>query len=146
MAVHEAEAAYVSGKPPLPRYAGVRGLLLFLFSTLKPSTVSVDRILKDGDRIEGLTCIHLPGRTPGSIGLLDEVSEMLFAGDLLRSDGPNLSEGPTGFTMDMPRSRNSIRKIAVLGFDTLLVGHGEPLRPDAAAKVRAFAAILPPSP
>lgn len=146
VAVHEAEAAYVSGKIPLPRYSGFRGILMLLFCTLTPSTMSVDRILKDGDHIEGLTCIHLPGHTPGSIGLLDEESKTLFAGDLLRSDGATLSEGPTGFTMDVPRSRNSIRKIAVLGFDTLLVGHGEPLRPDAAAKVQAFAATLPPSP
>jgi hypothetical protein len=45
--------------------------------------------------------------------------------------------------MDLPRSRQSIRRIASLEFDTLLVGHGKPLRPDAAAKVREFAGTLP---
>jgi glyoxylase-like metal-dependent hydrolase (beta-lactamase superfamily II) len=142
-AIHEADAGYVSGQIPLPRHPGLRGLLLRLFTTLKPATFTPDIILKEGDRIDGLTCIHLPGHTPGSIGLLDEASKTFFAGDMIRSDGTSLSEGPAGFTMDLPRSRESIRKIAMLEFDTLLVGHGKPLRPDAAAKVREFAATLP---
>jgi glyoxylase-like metal-dependent hydrolase (beta-lactamase superfamily II) len=48
--------------------------------------------------------------------------------------------------MDVPQSRESIRKIATLEFDTLLVGHGKPLRPEASAKVREFAATLPVNP
>jgi glyoxylase-like metal-dependent hydrolase (beta-lactamase superfamily II) len=103
-----------------------------------------DIILKDGDRIEGLICIHLPGHTPGSIGLLDGASKTFFSGDTIRSDGISLFEGPTGFSMDVARSRDSIRKIATLEFDTLLVGHGKPLRPGASEKVRAFAARLLP--
>jgi glyoxylase-like metal-dependent hydrolase (beta-lactamase superfamily II) len=142
-AIHEADAGYVSGRIPLPRHSGLRGLFLGIFTPLKPATFTPDIILKEGDRIDGLTCIHLPGHTPGSIGLLDEASKTLFAGDTIRSDGTSLSEGPAGFTIDLPRSRESIRKIAGLEFDTLLVGHGKPLRPDAAAKVREFAGSLP---
>lgn len=97
------------------------------------------------DRIAGLTCIHLPGHTPGSIGMLDEKTGTLFAGDLLRWDSMTLSEGPVGFTMDLAASRTSIRKIASLSFDTLLIGHGKPLRPGSADKVRKFAESLSPS-
>ena len=118
-------------------------LLVGLFSRLRPSVFPPDILLKEGDRIEGLTCIHLPGHTPGSIGLLDEESKTLFAGDLLRWDGTALSEGPRAFSMDVAASWKSIRKIASLEFDTLLIGHGKPLRPDAAAKVREFAGTLP---
>jgi glyoxylase-like metal-dependent hydrolase (beta-lactamase superfamily II) len=142
-AIHEADAGYVSGQILLPRHRGLKGLLLRMFITLKPATFTPDIILKEGDRIDGLTCIHLPGHTPGSIGLLDEASKTFFSGDTIRSDGTSLSEGPAGFTIDLPRSRVSIRKIASLEFDTLLVGHGKPLRPDAAAKVREFAGTLP---
>jgi hydroxyacylglutathione hydrolase len=142
-AIHEADAGYVSGQVPLPRHPGLRGLLLRLFTTLKPATFTPDIVLKEGDRIDGLTCIHLPGHTPGSIGLLNEASKTLFAGDAIRTDGTSLSEGPAGFTTDLPRSRESIQKIASLEFDTLLVGHGKPLRPYAAARVREFAATLP---
>ena len=143
IAVHEADAGYVAGTIPLPRYPGLQGLVVGLFSWLIPAIFPPDIILKDGDRIEGLTCIHLPGHTPGSIGLLDEGSKTLFAGDLLRSDGTTLSEGPGAFSLDVAASRESIGKIALLEFDTLLIGHGKPVRPDAAARVREFAGTLP---
>jgi glyoxylase-like metal-dependent hydrolase (beta-lactamase superfamily II) len=144
IAIHEADAGYLAGTTPLPRYPGLRGLIVGLFSRLMPSVFPPDIILKDGDRIEGLSCIHLPGHTPGSIGLLDEASKTFFSGDTIRSDGKSLFEGPTGFSLDVARSRDSIRKIATLEFDTLLVGHGKPLRPGASEKVRAFAARLLP--
>jgi glyoxylase-like metal-dependent hydrolase (beta-lactamase superfamily II) len=143
IAIHEADAGYVAGTTSLPGYPGLRGLIAGLFSHLMPSVFPPDILLKDGDRIAGLTCIHLPGHTPGSIGLLDGESKTLFAGDLLRWDGTSLSEGPRGFSLDVPASWESIRKIASLEFDTLLVGHGKPLRPDAAVKVREFAGKLP---
>jgi len=143
VAVHEADAGYVSGTLPLPRYPGFRGLLVGLFSRLRPSILVPDILLKDGDLIEGLVCTHLPGHTPGSVGLLDENSKTLFAGDAIRSDGTSLSEGPRAFTMDVAASWESIRKIALLDFDTLLIGHGKPLRPGAAAKTREFAGSLP---
>ncbi len=146
VAIHEADAGYVTGALPLPRYPGLRGLVVGLFSLLRPSIFTPDRLLHDGDRIEGLTCIHLPGHTPGSIGLLEEGSKTLFAGDLLRWDGTTLSEGARAFSLDVAASWRSIRKIASIEFDTLLTGHGKPLRPDAAAKVRAFAATLPAGP
>jgi glyoxylase-like metal-dependent hydrolase (beta-lactamase superfamily II) len=141
-AVHEADAGFISGKIPLPRYKGFKGLLLRLFSLLRPSFFTPDILLKDGDRIEGLTCIHLPGHTPGSIGLLDENMKCIFAGDILRSDGKTLTAGPAGFTLDPAVEQESIRKLADLDFDLLLVGHGKPLRPQAAVKVREYAAAL----
>jgi glyoxylase-like metal-dependent hydrolase (beta-lactamase superfamily II) len=142
-AIHEMDAGYVAGSQKLPGYPGLRGLLISLFSRLRPSFFEPDIILKDRDRIEGFICIHLPGHTPGSIGLLDESSKTFFAGDTIRSDGTSLSEGPRAFTMDVAASWESIRKIGLLDFDTLLVGHGKPLRPGAAVKVREFAGSLP---
>jgi len=143
IAIHEGDAGYIVGTIPLPRYPGLQGLVVGLFSRLMPSVFPPDIILKDGDRIEGLSCIHLHGHTPGSIGLMDEESKTLFAGDLLRWDGTSLSEGPRTFSLDVAASWESIRRIAMPEFDTLLIGHGRPLRPGAAAKVRAFAGTLP---
>ncbi|OPX64690.1 MULTISPECIES: MBL fold metallo-hydrolase [unclassified Methanoregula] len=143
IAIHEADAAYVAGTRPLPRYPGLRGIALDLFARLMTRKFPPDILLKDGDRIARLSCVHLPGHTPGSAGFLDAETGTLFAGDLLRWDGTTLSEGPAGFTIDIASSRNSIRKIASLPFETLLIGHGKPLRPRAAAKVREFAGSLP---
>jgi glyoxylase-like metal-dependent hydrolase (beta-lactamase superfamily II) len=143
VAIHEADAGYASGQVPLPRYKSLTGLLLRLFVTMRPSSFTPDIILRNGDPVAGLTCVHLPGHTAGSSGFLDTELKTFFSGDTIRSDGRSLFEGPTGFTLDVPGSRDSIRKIAMLDFDILLTGHGKPLRPDAAVKVREFAKTLP---
>lgn len=144
LAVHEADAPFVSGTSPLPRYHRVTGLILRFFEKVKPITITPDILLKDGDLIDGLRCVHTPGHTPGSIGLLDEGSMVFFSGDILRFDGKSIGPGPAQFTMDPARERESIRRIAGLGFGILLVGHGVPLRQYASARVRDFAATLPP--
>jgi len=140
LAVHEADAPYVSGKTGAPRHRGAKGMLLHVVeSAIGPEPVEPDVILKDGDTIDGLTCIHIPGHTPGSIALLDEATGTLFCGDILRYDGKTLAESPAGFTMDLAMSRESIRKLATLDFDCLLPGHGVPLKPKASKKVGEFA-------
>jgi glyoxylase-like metal-dependent hydrolase (beta-lactamase superfamily II) len=146
VAVGEADAGYVDGTIPLPVYRGFRGFLLHVADiVMKPPAFRPGILLKDGDVVAGLRCIHLPGHTPGSIGLLDETTGTLFAGDLLRYDGTALREGPALFIMDIPATHQSIRKIAALPFNLLLVGHGIPLRPGASDLVRGFAAALPPA-
>jgi glyoxylase-like metal-dependent hydrolase (beta-lactamase superfamily II) len=143
VAVGDADAGYVSGTRAPPVHPGFSGLLLRIAGTiLKPGTFQPDILLKDGDRIDGLLCIPVPGHTPGSIGLLDKGTKTFFAGDILRFDGTAIAEGPAQFTMDPARSHRSIRKIALLDYDILLPGHGVPLRPDASGKVREFAGTL----
>ncbi len=140
VAVHEAEAGYISGKTALPRYPGVKGMLLRIIEKfMGPKPIEPDFLLKDGDRVDSLLCVHLPGHTPGCIGLLDEGSKVFFSGDTLRSDGKSIMRGPALFTMDLGLECESIRRIAELDFDTLLAGHGVPHRPGASSKVREFA-------
>jgi glyoxylase-like metal-dependent hydrolase (beta-lactamase superfamily II) len=145
VAVHEAEAGFVSGEKAQPRLPGAKGmLLLILGKVMGPKPIVPGIILKDGDRIESMLCVHLPGHTPGSIGLLDEKSGVFFSGDTLRSDGKTVVLGPPDFTIDAGRELESIQRIAELDFDILLTGHGEPLREMASAKVWEFAATVPP--
>ena len=140
LAVHAEDAEYVSGKKPLPkpRNSLFRAVTLFV----KPETVEVDIALKDGDKIEGLTVIQVPGHTPGSIALLDEEKRVLFAGDTLRYDGEKVSGAPEHFSLEPAKVEESIRKIAALDFDVMLPGHGEPLKPNASEEVRKFAETL----
>ena len=57
-----------------------------------------DTILAEGDTIGPFTVLHLPGHTPGSIGLWDKKTGALFSGDTLfcgnygRTDLPGGSE------------------------------------------------------
>lgn len=69
-----------------------------------------------------LRVLHLPGHSEGSIGLWDEKSGTLIAGDTVFADG-----GIGRF--DLPSSdfdmlRSSIRRIAGLGVKDLYPGHG----------------------
>jgi glyoxylase-like metal-dependent hydrolase (beta-lactamase superfamily II) len=140
----DADAGYVTGTLALPVHPGFRGLLLRIVSlVMKPGAFTPDRLLKDRDRIDGLTCIAIPGHTPGSIGLLDDATGTFFAGDILRYDGKTLTEGPAQFTMDLSRQRESLRTISGIDFDLLLTGHGLPLRPGASKAVQEFVKTLP---
>jgi glyoxylase-like metal-dependent hydrolase (beta-lactamase superfamily II) len=114
-------------------------VLMPFFFRSKP--VNPDVQLKDGDTVAGLTCIHTPGHTPGSICLFDPASKILFVGDLLRFNGIKIETGP--FSLDAGKLQQSINKIAAIDFDIMLSGHGIPLRPDASVKVREFAKSLP---
>ena len=105
---------------------------------MKPEPVEVDIALKDGDVIEGLKVIHAAGHTPGSIALLDEEKQVLFAGDTLRYDGKKLEAAPEHFSLDPEGVKESIRKISAFKFDVMLPGHGEPFKPKASDEVKKF--------
>ena len=138
VAIHKKDADYVAGRKTQPVPGGAKGMivkvLMPLFFGSRP--VEPDIKLNDGDTIAGLTTIHTPGHTPGSICLFDPASKILFAGDLLRFNGSKIEMGP--LNLDPGAVQQSINKIAALDFDIMLSGHGIPLRPDASVKVREF--------
>ena len=86
VAIHEADADYVAGRKTQPVPGGGMGMimgmifkvLLGLFFRSRP--VEPDIQLRDRDTIAGLTTIHTPGHTPGSICLLDPATKILFPG------------------------------------------------------------------
>lgn len=139
VAIHTADADYLSGKRPAVPLKGIRGRVLMLLMFLWPcEPLDPDILLQDGDTIAGLRCIHTPGHTPGSITLLDPEHRVLFCGDtLLTRNGP-VSGPPPGATGDMAQARESAKALAGLDYDVLLSGHGPPLRPNACARVAEF--------
>ena len=62
-----------------------------ILKNLKP-----DIYLKEGDTIGCFTVLHLPGHSPGSIGLLDKQAGMLFSGDTLFCGGYGRTDLPGG--------------------------------------------------
>jgi glyoxylase-like metal-dependent hydrolase (beta-lactamase superfamily II) len=131
VAAHEADADYVSRTKPYPGPPGPQ----------RHRAVPVDRRLRDGERYEGLLVIHGPGHTPGSIALLDEGRSILFAGDTLRTEG---GVGPMDdkYNIDPGQHRQSLKKLAAHEFETLVCGHGPPIRGGAGKQVKAVAAKL----
>ena len=85
--------------------------------------------LCEGDTIEaggrGLTVLHTPGHTIGSICLYDSESKVLFSGDTVF---PNGSFGRTDLdTGDEVAMVNSLERLTHLDVDFLLPGHMAPV-------------------
>jgi glyoxylase-like metal-dependent hydrolase (beta-lactamase superfamily II) len=57
-------------------------------AALRPATLTA--ALEEGDRIDlgnrSFTVLHLPGHSPGGIGLLDEVDGLFLSGDAIYDD------------------------------------------------------------
>jgi len=141
VAVHVEDADYVSGKEPLPEPKSI--LLTAALSYPKTAPAQVDVILMDGDKIAGLTVIHTPGHTPGSIMLLDEKRKALFTGDsLILYDGKRVGGAPELLNANLNQWRESIAKVSTLNFDIMLPGHGEPFKPNASEEVKKFSETL----
>ncbi len=64
-----------------------------------------------GDR--RLTVLHLPGHTPGEIGLWEEATRTLFSGDCVYESGILLDELPESNIPDYVRSMERLREVPV---------------------------------
>ena len=70
----------------------------------------------------GLRTLHTPGHTPGHCSLVLECESILFAGDIVGTMAGSLSRGPAPFTADAEQAEKSLRRVAALEFDRVLVG------------------------
>lgn len=95
-----------------------------------------------GDTVFGLEIIETPGHTPGHISVLDPVGGLLVAGDALNGREGGVIGANPNFTDDIVMADQSIQKLAVLSFDTVVFGHGDPVQGNASQQVAALAASL----
>lgn len=112
---------------------------------IQVSGLDADKIsaLTGGEDVFGLEAIATPGHTPGHMAVIDQASGLLVAGDALFTEDGSVIEGPERFFDDVPRSRDSIRLLADLSVNTLLVGHGEPIEQNASEAIANLASQLP---
>ena len=69
-----------------------------------------------GDR--ALTVLHLPGHTPGEIGLWEETTRTLFSGDCVYESGVLLDELPESNIADYVLSMERLRDLSPRGSST----------------------------
>ena len=79
-----------------------------------------------------------PGHTPGSISVLDEAGGILVAGDALGTSGGAVQGSNPRFTDDMDAANASVVKLGTFEYETLLVGHGDPIVSGASDIVAAY--------
>ena len=88
---------------------------------------SPDLFLKEGDRINfgdsEFEILHLPGHSPGSIGLLNRAEQLLFTGDVLFQGSVGRTDIPGG---DYHALMNSIKEKILILTDEIVIypGHG----------------------
>jgi glyoxylase-like metal-dependent hydrolase (beta-lactamase superfamily II) len=108
--------------------------------TTEPIEIAIR--LADGDTVPGfddLTVVHTPGHSAGHISLLwDHAGGVLVVGDAAANQGRLL---PAPIAEDHELGEASLRRLAGLGFDVAVFGHGDPITEGAAA---AFAAVWAP--
>jgi hydroxyacylglutathione hydrolase len=139
IAAHPKDAEIIAGKNRRTMPKSGMSILFKLFRPLmstKPFTV--DNVVNEGDTVAGLNVLHLPGHTPGSIAFFDAKRKVLFVGDTLRFQDGSVQGPSEKMTMDITKAYESIEKLPALDFNVMLSGHSEPLRSDAAMRVKEF--------
>ncbi|MDG2025557.1 MAG: MBL fold metallo-hydrolase [Acidimicrobiales bacterium] len=96
----------------------------------------------DGAEIFGLEVIATPGHTAGHIAVIDHDAGLLVAGDAVVTDGGGVSGPVERFASDFDQANDSVGRLAELSFNTLLVGHGDPIEDMADTPVAALAAAI----
>ena len=102
--------------------------------------------LKEGDTVAGFTVLDTPGHSTGHVSFWRESDRTLICGDVFNNMNvitglPGLHEPPAPFTPDIPRNRESMRRLAALEPRLVCFGHGPPLRDPA--RMSAFTSTLP---
>ena len=94
----------------------------------------------DGDSVFDLDIVATPGHTAGSVSVLEPTRGILVAGDAMGSAAGRPTLPGDRFTADMDEAKRSIVKLGGLTFETLLVGHGDPIETGASALVAELGA------
>jgi len=141
--MHPADAALVrEGKclRPLRPAPGLLNWFVCKFLVGKaPAAVEPTQIeheMNDGDVLPGgLRAIHVPGHCAGQVALLwPEHGGVLIAADAA-ANAFGLALSP--LNEDLAEGRRSLAKLAAIGFQTAVFGHGKPIPADASAKFAA---------
>ena len=87
----------------------------------------IDIELKDGDTIENLEVISVPGHTPGSVAFFQKEKGWMFFGDVIRENRKEeLSIGkPERFNIDMSQVIKDARKLLSYPIKIGLLSHGK---------------------
>jgi len=140
LAVHRDDAPYLQSGRPRDRmtlWGLAERLPARLASYVISTAVGESRLLEDGDVIAGLTVVHGPGHTPGSICLHSESESALFLGDVLNNER-GIRTPPWNVNHSHRRARLAPRRLEGLRFEQAHFGHGPSILTGADQGILAF--------
>lgn len=121
---HPADIPYLTKERRRPRFPPIPLLGDWIANNVDAVPTAALRAVEEGQEVMGWQVVHLPGHTPGQIGLLKDGT--LIAADALRSWGGRIEVPPSIVNADTAQAKQSALKIARLPFEVALVGHGPP--------------------
>jgi glyoxylase-like metal-dependent hydrolase (beta-lactamase superfamily II) len=143
---HAEDAPFIDGRLPQPgpsRPGWLRRASRPFNRLLATSPVKVDIEVGDGDELPlagGISILHTPGHTPGSICVFLKQGAAVFTGDLL-AQRFGLKWPSIPFTADAEQLRHSVGKLAGREFEAACFGHGSPILVKADMRIRRFAGL-----
>ncbi|MGH7780601.1 MAG: MBL fold metallo-hydrolase [Candidatus Binataceae bacterium] len=97
----------------------------------------LDDELRVNEKIGPLVVVGVPGKSPGEVALHWPARKILIVGDAVVGNPPGrLSLLRETVVDDPPKLRESVRGLAALDFDTMLLGDGECMLNDAKLRLR----------
>ena len=147
---HELELPYLNGRsaypPPDPTVGGGAMALMARLYPRGPIDVRdrLQALPADGGvpEMPGWSWMHTPGHTPGHVSLFRTEDRLLIAGDAVVTTKQEsamavavqrreLHGPPMYYTQDWGAARDSVALLASLEPETLIAGHGRPMRGEA---------------
>ena len=125
VAIHRLDGPVLAGQRRAQKGGALMAVLGRLF---RIRHVVPDLLLEDGDVVGGLTVIHVPGHTAGSIALVRD-DGVAFSGDALLSNNAGQVRPPRPrLALDPAQAQASAERIMALPIKLLCTGHGAPVR------------------
>ncbi len=135
--INERDADYVihPKRRPLPRNWLIKPLFFVVDPFIRNRAVHGVEYVVDGQQVDGISALFLPGHTEGSMGFLR--NGVMFSGDAVVTDRRGNASLPPGvFTENMEQAKASFKKLAGFDFEVLVGGHGPPILEGASERVK----------
>ncbi|HET7011864.1 MAG TPA: MBL fold metallo-hydrolase [Anaerolineales bacterium] len=126
---HREEVPFVTGGQSYRRQRARAAAFWFgrFFMRAKRWRIPVARDLEAGQSADGMVVIHLPGHTPGHIGLLHVHDGAMICGDAVMNLRGRLSPPFASATPDPGAAEASMLRLGEIDFQHLLPSHGPPI-------------------
>ena len=103
--------------------------------------IRVSGTVGEGDLVEGLSVVSVPGHTPGQIALLHPGDGVVLCADSVFNVQGGVGFDPTpGITTDTAAARETVRRLVDLDVPDIIPSHGPALLEDGPQRLRQFLA------